>query len=276
MARRNICGIYSVLNPAGKIYIGQSRNVAKRWVDYKSIQKSNSGQPKLYNSFLKYGVENHEFKLIEECEFDQLNIRERHWQDFYDCTNRHKGLNCVLTDTDEKPRVISDEYRANLSASAKKRMAILVKDPDFMLKMKESGLKKKGKKMPPFTDEHREKIRLSNIKSGRFKGENNPNYKNGKPGKLNPMWGRTQSESTRRLISEKAKGRTMTEENKIKMSDRHSRGNNYKAKLVLNMETGIYYDCGQDAWEATTKFAYSTFRSKLNGSLKTPTSFRYV
>lgn len=276
MARRNICGIYSVLNPAGKIYIGQSRNVAKRWVDYKSIQKSNSGQPKLYNSFLKYGVENHEFKLIEECELDQLNIRERYWQDHYDCTNRHKGLNCVLTDTNEKPRSITDEYRKNLSIAAKKRMAILVKDPSFMLKMKEAGLKKRGKKMPPMTDEHKQKIRENNERIGCFKGENNPQWKNPKFGELNPMWGRTQSDETKELIRKKAKGRLHTQQAKDKMSETRSLGRNVHAKMVLNMETGIYYDCAKEGWISTGNLAHSTFRSKMNGKIKTPTAFRYV
>ena len=50
---------------------------------------------KLFNSILKYGIENHNIEIIEECDVEQLNCRERYWQEFYNAITN--GLNCILT-----------------------------------------------------------------------------------------------------------------------------------------------------------------------------------
>ena len=55
---KKICGIYKITSPSGKIYIGCSNNIYKRWSRYRhpeSIKK----QTYIYNSLIKYGVENH-------------------------------------------------------------------------------------------------------------------------------------------------------------------------------------------------------------------------
>jgi group I intron endonuclease len=108
-----ICGIYKITSPSGRIYIGQSRDMDRRWIEYSS--KDCKGQIKLNRSFKKYGVEAHVFEVIEECEFEQLNSRERYWQDFYNCME--DGLNCVLTSTHEKPQILSIETRQKMSES---------------------------------------------------------------------------------------------------------------------------------------------------------------
>jgi group I intron endonuclease len=58
-------GIYKIISPKGRIYVGQSTNIKSRWLHYVSLDCTD--QPKLYNSFLKYGVKNHKFKVLEEC-----------------------------------------------------------------------------------------------------------------------------------------------------------------------------------------------------------------
>ena len=97
-------GIYKITSPSNRVYVGQSRNIEYRWTQHKSLRYDSYG--KLVNSLKKYGVENHVFEVIEECEFEDLNIRERYWQDYYEVIGK-KGLNSMLTETDEKPRVVS-------------------------------------------------------------------------------------------------------------------------------------------------------------------------
>lgn len=106
-------GIYKITSPSGKIYIGQTRNFNSRKYDYKNINKIIK-QKRVYNSFKKYGVDSHVLEFIEECEFNQLNIRERFYQDFYDVTGKN-GLNCILTATDVLPCVVSKELRLKRS-----------------------------------------------------------------------------------------------------------------------------------------------------------------
>jgi len=54
-----------------------------------------------------------------------------------------------------------------------------------------------------------------------------------------------------------------------------TRGLHHLSKIVLNFETGIFYDCAIDACE-TTNINYSSFKSKLNGKMKNNTMFKYV
>lgn len=85
-------GIYKITSPSNKIYVGQSTNIEKRWRIYSNINCK--GQTKLYNSFLKYGIENHIFEIIEECLIEQLNEREIYWGEYYNTLN--EGLNLKL------------------------------------------------------------------------------------------------------------------------------------------------------------------------------------
>jgi len=86
-------GIYKILSPSNKVYIGQSINIENRWkYFYKTLNCKN--QPKLYNSFLKYGWEQHKFEIIEECSLEQLNEREIYWGLHYNVLV--EGLNCKL------------------------------------------------------------------------------------------------------------------------------------------------------------------------------------
>ena len=94
-------GIYKITSPSGKIYIGQSIDIEKRWAYYKT--KKTNVQPKLQNSFNKHGVESHLFEILELCLEGMLNQRERHWQDFYNVLT--EGLNLKLTPADEMGRL---------------------------------------------------------------------------------------------------------------------------------------------------------------------------
>jgi len=60
--------IYKIESPSGKVYIGQTWNYKKRMSGYKNV--SCKRQPKLYNSLLKYGVDNHSFTIIHELPQD--------------------------------------------------------------------------------------------------------------------------------------------------------------------------------------------------------------
>lgn len=87
-------GIYKIINPKGKIYIGQSINIEKRWKYYSSQYHNKlDKQNKLFNSFKKYSVENHLFEIIEKCDIPSLNEREIFWGKFYKCIEPDLGLN---------------------------------------------------------------------------------------------------------------------------------------------------------------------------------------
>lgn len=77
----NIVGIYKITSPSGKVYIGQSINIEKRWYRYNHLDCKS--QIKLYNSFKKYGPNDHVFEILEKCSEEQLLERETYWKLFY-------------------------------------------------------------------------------------------------------------------------------------------------------------------------------------------------
>lgn len=107
-----IC-IYKITNPKGKIYIGQTTNYEKRLKYYK-LNTSIKTQVKIYNSIKKYGFDNHIFEVIEICELNQLNEKERYWQDFYYVLGVN-GLNLRLTKSNDKSGYLSKETKDKLS-----------------------------------------------------------------------------------------------------------------------------------------------------------------
>jgi len=105
MTEYNKSGIYKITSPSGRIYIGQSVSIRRRYLYYRN-NKCKS-QPKLYHSIIKYGFDNHIFEILEECSKEDLSKRERHWQEFYNVLNN--GLNCILTNCEDKKLVLSAE-----------------------------------------------------------------------------------------------------------------------------------------------------------------------
>ena len=74
-------GIYKIINPNSKVYVGQSVNINNRKRVYKFYSSyKNSIGPKLYNSLNKHGWSNHKHEILEECSIEQLNERETYWK----------------------------------------------------------------------------------------------------------------------------------------------------------------------------------------------------
>jgi group I intron endonuclease len=105
-------GIYKITSPTGRIYIGQSVHIKNRFLRYKSLDCK--CQTKLYKSFLKHGYANHLFEILEECEINDLNNKERYWQDYFKSADRGH-LNCRYTSSKDKTGFMSDESKSKMS-----------------------------------------------------------------------------------------------------------------------------------------------------------------
>lgn len=145
-------GIYKITSPSGKIYIGQSKDIKNRFRYYKSLHCKK--QIALHRSFIKYGVDKHTFEILEECKSCELNNKERYYQEFYNVLKN--GLNCLLTSTNSKKKIYSDETKAKLSKSLKGRI---------ITKEWRENLSKAGKGRI-FSNETKAKLSKSN--TGRF------------------------------------------------------------------------------------------------------------
>lgn len=91
-------GIYKIENKInGKVYIGQSVNIKRRWKNHKTAstcEKDHTYNYPLYKAFRKYGIDNFTFDVIEECELFELDRLEKFWINYYN--SYVKGYNQTL------------------------------------------------------------------------------------------------------------------------------------------------------------------------------------
>jgi|SRR5690554_6146055 len=69
-----LCGIYVIKNILnGKIYVGSSVDIDKRWVRHKrELRKGQHHNKHLQSAYTKYGVENFTYDVIHECSPENL------------------------------------------------------------------------------------------------------------------------------------------------------------------------------------------------------------
>lgn len=150
-------GIYKITNPNGKIYIGQSVDVNKRFYQY--FKLCCKDQPAIFLSLKKHGVENHIFEIIEECLIKSLNNRERFWQEYYNSIE--DGLNCKYTNTNDKVGHLSLETKQKISDSQKGKPRIYKSGIHPMLGTKQSmetKLKIQNKRKYIVSEEYKTKV----------------------------------------------------------------------------------------------------------------------
>lgn len=87
---KKVRGIYKVTNKVnGKVYIGQSVDIGRRWRTHMTAKDDIY----FHKAIQKYGVENFEWEVIEQCKKKDLDEREIYWIEYYDSFN--KGYNCT-------------------------------------------------------------------------------------------------------------------------------------------------------------------------------------
>lgn len=74
---KRICGIYAIKNKInGKMYIGQSKDILTRWKQHCSHAIRGDVSYLIINALRKYGVENFDFTVLEECRPCDLDSKE--------------------------------------------------------------------------------------------------------------------------------------------------------------------------------------------------------
>ena len=127
-------GIYKITSPSGSVYIGQSWDIKRRFTDYCKLYKV-KGQRYLYNSFLKYGIENHIFEIVHELPKDVsqyvLDTYEilyiSQYRDSVDIMNlREGGMGGKISEETKKLmsksgkiKVFTEEHKLKISKSKK-------------------------------------------------------------------------------------------------------------------------------------------------------------
>lgn len=94
MTRSAISGIYSITHKAdGKVYVGQSRDIAKRIRHHRDYDQDCTH---LCNAINLYGWDAFEVAVLEEVDdYNLLNDREQYWMDTLEAYNPKKGYNIL-------------------------------------------------------------------------------------------------------------------------------------------------------------------------------------
>lgn len=79
-------GIYKITNTINNhAYIGLAVNITDRWAQHRNPYNHDREDTKvLYKAFEKYGIENFNFEVLEECSPEMLGAREKYWIAYYD------------------------------------------------------------------------------------------------------------------------------------------------------------------------------------------------
>lgn len=239
-------GIYRITSPSGGVYIGQSINIPKRWREYRTMITV-KGQPSLYRSFLKHGVNNHLFEVIHELPIDVSKTTLDDYEALYMDQHRECGAKMLnikgggsygkhCQETKDKISAVKKSKNFRHSDETKQVIrekralqANIPRPPKGSIPWNK-GLKignKCRKRNPVMSEDAKEKLRIINTgkihseETRKRVSENNARYWDGKKfseehrrrlsesrkGKPSPRKGVVLSEEMRRKMSEVRKGR---------------------------------------------------------------------
>lgn len=134
-----ITGIYKIINTINnKIYIGQTNDFEKRIKQHKFCKK----RKPLYLAFLKYGIDNFNFEMIEECAIADLDEREAFYLNLYKSYERELGYNLA-----RRPGLNNRGCKFSPETISRMRLSQLGKKATEETKLKQS-LAKRGEKHP--------------------------------------------------------------------------------------------------------------------------------
>lgn len=151
-------GIYCITCTAnGKIYIGSSINLHRRWNEHRQLLRHNTHyNQRLQNAWNKYGETLFTFQVVELVDPSTLVAREQNWLDKLRSFDRDIGFN-IARDTvaSMKGRKLSVEHRAAISKAHKGKTL----SEETRHRVSQSKI---GQKLGLFSQEHRTKLSIAN------------------------------------------------------------------------------------------------------------------
>jgi group I intron endonuclease len=209
------CGIYLIRNKTnGKYYVGQARNIRKRWMYYQRSETTKSrpgiaGAGLLRKAIKKYGITNFEFSVLEELPRNdpiQMNLQEQFWVSKFHAFVEDGGYNLTVGggqngkfSTTSRNKMSKSHIGLSHTSGMKGRKHSV----DAKLKMSENNKGKHSTPRGPMSEEHRQKIRNGWSQKSRLaaaeRAKNNPTPSG---------WHHT--DESKQKMSESKKGRPAT------------------------------------------------------------------
>lgn len=202
-------GIYAIVNMNnGKMYIGRSVDMAKRWTYHQWMLNAN----RHFNPHLQRAWaigDKFEFRVIEECDKDALNDREIYWIAHYKTMDDKHGYNLCEGGGTTTGFKFSEETKKKWSEQRKG-----VRPSKETIEKRKATVRRKLAENPEIRTRMREAARERMLKRG------SPWNK-----------GRRASQETRKKLSESLKGKAKPESQKQKLRVRYSGEGSLTAKL---------------------------------------------
>lgn len=230
-------GVYKIKNKInGKVYIGSSVNLTKRKRDhFWCLKRGEHCNDHLQKAYIKYGHNNFEFEIIEECPVDVCLIREQYYIDLYKSTETEIGYNIC-------PNSASVLGRRHSEATIEK--------------IRKSNT---GKKLSKERRAYLAKINTGKVASFETKEKMRQSQRM-----------RTHPESVKRKMSNSHKGKVLSEEHRIKLSNAHKNSDKKGVKIAqytLDGECVKVHKSGREAAKSVG-FAYTNLYAHLKGDRK--------
>lgn len=225
--RKIICGIYIIKNKINnKIYIGSSVDINDRWrCHIKELKKNTHHSSKLQNSWNKYGNNNFEFLVMEECDKNCLIEREQFYLEKLLKANTDfnyfnlNGFNILVNANNTLGYVFNEDSKQQMSDTKAKKGKLIHNDFNF--------------------------INMDSLYHNNFLTNGNKEHLD----KSNPFYGKKHSEESKKIMSEKKRGannmfygtgpmlgKKMSDESKMKNAISHTGKNNKKSKKVYQYD----------------------------------------
>lgn len=202
-----LVGIYKIISPSGRVYIGQSWNIRQRWYAYRSYAAKK--QPLLQASLKKYGAHAHEYSILMMLPSDVEQRVMDEAECFFIALFRESGVRMLNLmsggfggkHSEETKRLIGQKSKGHPPTSTSfKTGQVRIRTEEWKRNISRALT---GKTVSEAT-----KQKLSRLNSG----ENHPKF------------GTTHSIETRRKIGIAGKGRVFSAEHRRKLSEA-KRGN---------------------------------------------------
>lgn len=248
-----IYGIRSISHPE-RVYIGSAINIRKRFLGHKSkLSLGRHPNNKLQYHYSKYSLNDLVFEVIVKCEKQDLVKMEQIFIDLYKpwfnlCPVAYSTLGRAVT---EETRKRMSEAKRNMPKEVKQRMANALRGRPCSVETRNkirtantgkhhsNEIRKKmseaARKRPPISEKTREK------RSNSWRGNKNPNFR-----------------------------KSFSPETKARMSN-----NNNSNRLIINLETGIFYKSIKEA-AASVEKQWHWLSGRLCGKVINNTMFRYA
>lgn len=225
-------GIYCIKNKInGKIYIGSSKNLIKRWKTHQTQLKKNKHHCiYLQRAWNKYGSDAFEFQIIEYTKIQQLFNREQYW---IDKLKPQYNIGSVGGGDNISKHPNLDKIRQKHSINAKLRYKKLSNKDKQIL-----SNNKRGNKNPNWKGG----VATTKLKCDNCGKQITYSHKKctlcSKIGQNNPFYGKNHSDETKQKLRQKMIGKKPTNTQQIKIDNTIYKSQTDAAK-VLGVSNGL-------------------------------------